>query len=257
MTDNLFDNVNSETPVLDDNRDYYAELVGPEAKFKDNQGLAKGKAYSDALIEVQNRKLDQLVAENERLLNESRAVATLKDLINQVKPAQQLASSEQPKANEVKESTFDLSLLDSKISEGIAQAERTRKETDNFNMVKNKLQERHGDKYPQVLKQTIESLGLSVEDANAMAKKSPAAFMRTLGLDQPQRTEGFQAPPQTRQNSNFAPDGGKKRTWTYYQELRRSNPKLYNDPKINIQMQRDIIDLGDSFKDGDFKAFGD
>lgn len=257
MTDNLFDNVNDETPKLDDNRDYYAELVGPEAKFKDNQGLAKGKAYSDALIEVQNRKMDQLVAENERLLNESRAVATLKDLINQVKPAQQLASSNPPPANEVKESTFNLDILDSKISEGIAQAERIRKETDNFNMVKNKLQERHGDNYPRVLKQTIESLGLSAEDANAMAKRSPAAFMRTLGLDQPVQTEGFQAPPQSRQNSNFAPQGGPKRTWQYYQDLRKKNPKLYNDTKTNIQMQKDIIALGDDFKDGDFKQFGD
>jgi hypothetical protein len=38
-----------------------------------------------------------------------------------------------------------------------------------------------------------------------------------------------------------------KRTWAYYQELKKTNPKLYLDPKISVQMDKDAIALGDAF----------
>jgi hypothetical protein len=38
-----------------------------------------------------------------------------------------------------------------------------------------------------------------------------------------------------------------QRTWAYYQELKKTNPKLYLDPKIAAQMDKDAIALGDAF----------
>ena len=46
----------------------------------------------------------------------------------------------------------------------------------------------------------------------------------------------------------------KKRTWTYYQEIRHKDPHKYLMPKIQVQMMKDAAALGEAFKDGDYNA---
>lgn len=39
----------------------------------------------------------------------------------------------------------------------------------------------------------------------------------------------------------------RKRTWDHYAELKKTNPKLYLDPKISKQMHDDALALGEGF----------
>jgi hypothetical protein len=100
----------------------------------------------------------------------------------------------------------------------------------------------------------MESLEITEEDLNEMARNRPKFLLKTLGLDQPAPKEPFQTP--IRSTQKFVPAGAEKRTWSYYQKLKKENPKLYNDPKTNVQMQKDYIELGDEFEDGDFRPSG-
>ena len=87
-----------------------------------------------------------------------------------------------------------------------------------------------------------------------MAKKSPDAFFRTFGLDK-ESAETFELPPRTKQRTDgFSPTGKEKRTWSYYQKLRKEKPDVYRDPKTQTQMLKDSIELGEAFKDGDYYA---
>jgi hypothetical protein len=77
--------------------------------------------------------------------------------------------------------------------------------------------------------------------------KSPEAFFRVMGLERRKPSDPFQAPPQQRAaNDNFAPKV-QRRDWNYYQELKKTNPLMYLDPKISVQMEKDAQELGAAF----------
>jgi hypothetical protein len=99
----------------------------------------------------------------------------------------------------------------------------------------------------------MNSLELSIEDINSLARKSPTAFFNTLGLNQAQ-ADNLLSPPRSSMSTGFTPNTKEKRTWSYYQNLKKTNPKLYFDPKIANQMHDDAIALGQEFQDGDFHA---
>jgi hypothetical protein len=261
MNETLLGNVDNATPPLDQNKDYLTELVGEGKKFKTPQDLARSKYEADSFIEVLKRQQDELRADYLKLREDNTAKAKLEELIGQLEAKQQqLASNNQPIVTEVKDKppTFDPKQIESLVSSEILKLRASEKEENNFNQVKVKLTERFGNNYQSALKQQIDELGLSESDINALARKSPTAFYKTLGLDTPVQQETFQAPPRSNQRSdNFKPKGGEKRTWSFYQEMKRNDPKRYLDPKTNVQIHNDMMALGDEFKDGDYHAYGD
>ena len=46
----------------------------------------------------------------------------------------------------------------------------------------------------------------------------------------------------------------KKRTWAYYQDIKKKDPHKFLMPKLQVQMMKDAAALGESFKDGDYNA---
>jgi hypothetical protein len=69
-------------------------------------------------------------------------------------------------------------------------------------------------------------------------------------------TSTYQNPsPQVRDKINklLADDAAQqKRTWSYYQEIKKADLNKYLSPKVQQQMHRDASDLGSAFQDGDF-----
>jgi len=252
--DNLLQ-VNDDHVELDLNKNYLEELVGEGKKFKDVESLAKGKVYADQTVELYKQRLDELREYALKLREENVARARLEELVDQL-GQQPRTSNIEPQVKDVNQPMFDPNQLDTLVSEKVAQIEKNRIETNNYNQVRNKLQEQFGTNYANVLRQRTVELGLSDEDVTALAKKSPTAFFRTMGLEQPQR-ETYQAPPQSSQRiDNFAPKSGNKRTWSYYEELRKKQPDLYYSSKIGAQMAKDAIELGEDFRDGDYYVPG-
>lgn len=243
-------------PQIDPNKDYLSELVGEGKKFKTNQDLAKGKVYGDAHSKTLEKKLDQLREDYLKLDTDYKAREKLEELIGQLnKPVQPPLSNNQPIVNDDKKPEIDAKQIESLIDTQIKKNKILDKESENFNKAKDRLREAFGSNYQTSLNERIEDLELTVDDVNAMARKSPEAFARMLGIDKPAQKDGFQTPPRSSvRNDNFSPKGGPKRTWSYYQDLKKSNPKLYYDPKINIQMEKDYLALGEAFEDGDFHS---
>lgn len=252
MNETLLD---QKVDTIDPNKDYLAELVGEGRKFKTEKDLARGKYESDLYVNTLTRQLDELRTDYLKLRDDYTARAKLEELIGQLeaKQTQQLSNSEQPKANEVKDKPgIDPNEMKSLISSSIQEYETTKKQNENFNLVKEKLKEQFGDNYPSVLKQQIENLGLTEEDVNALARKSPNAFFRTIGVDKPENKELFQNPlSSSLKSETFRPKGAQKRTRSYYLEMKKNNPKAYLDSKTNVQMHNDAMELGEAFFDVD------
>jgi len=254
MTNLLDDNKDTDTVEIDPNKNYLEDLVGDGKKFKSPEELAKGKYEADQYIEILKRRQDEMRADYMKISEESKTRATLEDLLKEYTQKQQ-TSNDEPEVKDDKPE-IDLKQLDSLVSNKIREHDLSKRQEDNFNLVKGKLQERYGANYKNTVAKQIDELGITETELNEMARRQPKVLIRTLGLDQERQIEQFQSPPRSQRSDSFKPAGPQKRTWAYYQNLRKTNPEAWFDRKTAIQMQQDAIDLGEAFKDGDYSAYG-
>lgn len=211
------------------------------------QELIEAKVNSDLYIKTMERQKDEmrndLIAKDKEL----QARASMQELIDkinkqQVQPQNTPQTTETQKSEEIRlqdiEKLFESKFEQKKIADI---------ETRNFTEVQNKLRERYGDNASTILQNQANTLGLSKEDVNSLAKKSPEAFFRMLGLNQ--QNDLFTAPPRSgMRNDNYLPKT-EKRTYSYYQEMKKKDPKKYWDAKTQFQMHKDGESLGASFFD--------
>jgi hypothetical protein len=215
-------------------------------KDKPQEEVLKAKVEADLHIKALEREKAELremyLSQREELL----AKAKFEELIDQMKsPTTNLPVANTP-AKEV-EKPYDPKDIETLFDQKLSAYERQKTEAENFNRVQSKLMDKYGSNYASVLKDQQNSLGLSVEEINGLAKKSPEAFFRMMGLNDAPKNSTYQAPPRTNQrNDSYAPKV-QVRDYNYYQELKKTNPKLYLDPKISLQMERDAQELGDRF----------
>lgn len=256
MTPNLLDN-NSDLPTIDPNKNYVEELVGEGKKFKTIEDLARGKYEADAFLKTMQMRQDELRKDYLKVQEEAESRAKLADLIDQLSKRQTQSSSDfNHNANDLINEKPGLKPEDveSLIDARLVTRETQKRYSDNYNLVKAKLQERFGNNYQSTVSEQIEDLGITSEEFTEMARRSPKVLLKTLGLDQPVQREQYQNPLQSQQRGTFKPTSNEKRTWSYYQNLKKNDPKSYSDPKTTVQMHKDYAELGASFEDGDFHS---
>lgn len=244
------------TDLFNDNnpKEFLPELVGDGKKFKTVEELAKGKYEADLYINDLIRQKDELRADYLKLRDDSEARGTLKDMLDKLRTNEHQRSSEEPKAKESEKPAIDPSTLEDFFDKKFREREVSRTKEQNTKLVVDALKERFGHSYVEVLNKQTEELGLTKEAVNYLAETTPKALLKTLGLDEAPKTDPFQAPPR---NTSFAsPKGQQKRTWSYYMQLKKDNPKVYLDPKTQVQMHKDYQAYGKEFEDGDFLTLG-
>lgn len=251
---NLLDDTNQNDHIqIDQNKNYLDELVGEDKKFKTIEDLARGKAEADMYIEHFKKSQDELRQDYNRVREEYNTGQSLKELIDQLKSNKQSDTNGTQFVQEDKSDTLDLTKIGELVASQIQATKQQEKEEANFSNVQAKLLEAYGPNYAQTLKQQVSQLGLTADFVNDLARKHPQVLYKTLGLDAPRQNENFQAPPASSARSDhFAPNVN-KRTWSFYEKLRKSNPTEYYDPKTQDQLFSDARSLGDSFNDGGFE----
>jgi hypothetical protein len=245
MTDDLFSQDDNNTLKTDPNKNYLEELVGEGKKFKSPEELARGKYESDEYIKVLTRRFDELREDNQRIRDEANAKAKLEEILDRLESKREDDNADTKNANE--KEPFDPKQIEDLVNTKLTQHETQKKQQENLSLVRGKLKEVYGDNYQDSLQNQIEDLGLTKDFFNDLAKNHPSVLIRTLGLDQPKVKESFTTPPKG--DNTFRPQGAKKRTYSYYQELKKSNPNLYFDPKIAVQMHNDSMEQGIAFFD--------
>lgn len=240
---------------IDENKDYLAELVGEGKKFKSEKDLARGKYESDLMIETMKRRMDEMRDDFMKAQEELKTRASIEAMLDQMANRNQSGDREDNHMRKEDEKpVLDPNELDSLFDKKLSNWEARKRAENNRNEVESKLKERYGNNYKTVLAKQVDELGLSAEEVESMAQKSPKAFFRTFGLDR-QESENFEAPMRSRERSGYTPDGSQKRTWSYYKKLRQNNPNEYYSAKIHNQMLKDMEVLGKEFEDGDYNIY--
>lgn len=228
------------------NHSYFNELVGDGRKFKTQEDLARSKFFSDMHVDRLERENSLLREDNDTLRQENFAKARMEDLYNQTMRARQTAP--QPTANQTP--SFDVSLLKQAIREELRETQQQQMMQANFNQVQSKITEKLGPNYQTALRSKIEQLDLTPSEADDLARRKPTTFIKMLGLDESRPVESFQAPPVP--NNQFQPAPTEKKTWSYFQKMKKEDPKRYRDKQTTIDMMQARMELGESFNDGDF-----
>lgn len=248
----LFDQNDEINPQLDQSKNYLDELVGEGKKFKTVEDLARGKAEADLYIQLQNARTDELREDYLKMREEATAQAKLQDLIDRLDNTRNTPQLPVETPERTPTPQFDPNKLESLIEDTFSKIEGKRKSETNFAEVQKKLKDQYGSNYQAVLKEKMNELDLSLDDVNSLARKSPTAFYNTLGLNQQRQDD--QSMPRNSQRSGFTPKLSEKRTWAFYEKMRKENPKLYYDSKTINQKHDDAVALGIEFQDGDFHA---
>jgi hypothetical protein len=246
---NILDNNPGDLPQIDPQKNYLEELVGDGKKFKSPEELARGKAEADMYIEHMKQRQDELRSDYAKLRDEYNAGPKLKETLDQyMQELKQSQGTTNPLGQQEDKSVLDEAKLSDIVKQHLIANKQLEKEENNAAAVESKLQEAYGTNYKQLVKQQIDQLGLSVEYFNDLARKHPAVLYRTLGLEGQRQQENFQTPPSSTRGSD--PFGGaKKRTESFYQEIRKNDPMKYRDPKTQDQMFKDAQEQGEAFFD--------
>jgi len=239
-------NVEDDTLKIDENKNYFEELVGEGKKFKDEQALARAKAESDAYIRTLIASQDEMRNEMKKLRDEVTAKAKLEDLIDRMQNNQNNSSNDDTDVKEENKPLFDPKAVENRMYEIIAEGKRKELEQQNYDTVVGKLQEKYGENFQPYLKQKVKELGLTDESVINMAKTMPQVLIRSLDLDKPvQQSNGFSSPRSSVRTDNFSYSDGPKRDWAYYQKVRKENPELYHSPKFTVQRHKDVQEMGE------------
>jgi hypothetical protein len=221
---------------------------------KTKEELLEAKINSDLYIKTLERQKDELVSHSTRLNDDLQARENLQALIDRLNKVETQTPSA-PTGLEERELAPKIEDIEKIVASKIEENKLREIETRNFNTVQSKLADRFGANTANVLNEQANALGLSKEDVNALARKSPEAFFRIMGLnDQPRET--FQSPTTSSMRPGMFAPKNEKRTWAWYQDLKRKDFKAWSDPKTQLQMHRDAEVLGPAFEDGDFNAYG-
>lgn len=218
-------------------------------KDKPREELELAKAESDLYIKTLERQKDEMRNDLLKKNEDLNARTNLEDLIERLN-SQPSLSPQSPRDNTEKPA-INPDEIELRILKTIENNKLKEIENANLLQVQNKLKDRFGQHTSEILKEQADTLGLSEKDVNDLAKKSPEAFFRMLGLDQAKDTTNIAPPRNERRNDSFVPKS-QKRTWTWYQDLKTKNPNEYWSPKTQLQMHKDAETLGSTFEDGDF-----
>lgn len=260
MTDSLMPNTPkmdqlSLDPQLDPTKSYLNELVGEGKRYDSPEAVARAKVFADEHIKRLESENKQYRDDVIRFREENMAKQKLEDLIDQLqgRKVQEPLENNQPIVP--KENAIDLRQIESLVENKLKQTELTRTYNQNLQIVQQKLKEKYGEDYIPHYKQQIEQLDLSKEEADDLARRKPTTFLKMLGLDQqrlPQQQ--FQAPPRNT-NQPMSPQAmnlPEKRTWSYYEELRKRDRNAYLSQKTQLQMLQDRMEQGEAFNDAGF-----
>lgn len=208
-------------------------LVGEGRKYKSVEDLAKA-------VEFKEQHINQIEAENAQYR------ANLQEQIE----LQRQRSQEAPPPPQSGQGQSEVD-LEQRIRNTLEQTDREKRVATNVNEVSQKLVDVYGtpEKANEVVKQKAAELGVSIQFLMDSAAQSPKAFYAQIGLNEGNRHAASingKVNPEALANLNPS-RAGAPGTYAFYEQMRQENPKMYNSPRVQLQMHKEAMEKGEAF----------
>ena len=213
--------------------------------WKDPEVLAKGKLEADGYIKNLE---DQIAQMREDIKKQDYQAQILEQLQNKAAETTtaQTATPNDNGSTETQNTTASLSEndLESLVEKTLVKREQDSVIKQNLSQVDQELVNSFGTEAEATVRKKAEELGMSLSRLRDIAAESPTAFFSLIG--QPQKT--FSPMVQgTVRTEGVNMQASNTRDWNYYQKLRRENPNQYYSPKVQQQLIKDRMNMGDKF----------
>lgn len=210
-------------------------LVGEGKKYRDINELAKAYVNADSHLDELRRDLAQARARSDAEKNQEPVV-----------PTQQQQSDQTPAVTERPQNNEDLRTLVGRELEALTQEKKFEQ---NVESTAQTLIDHFGDaiKANQAVKDKARELGVSPDWLRDSAARSPKAFYATMGIN-PEAERRDTSTPAPRSDVRLESNqGGSKRNYAYFENLRKSDKGLYYSQSVQNEMHRLARELGDAF----------
>lgn len=258
MADSLFDNNNKNNMSFDEDKDYLTELTGPGGKYDRTKygsetdmwkAMAKGKVHADRTLEFRNKEFDELRDNALTWKAEASAAAKFDEMFKKHMNKQQVEEKDEEDTTSQKSPQLSAADYEAIAERKYQEIENRRREASNMAELETRLQKQLGDNAKGILQQRMNTLGLTLDDVKFLARKSPEVALNSLGFVQQNKEIDQGLPLSNTRSNNFAPSGSGKRTASFYEKMKKENPKMYWNPETATQRMKDIDELGIDFDD--------
>ena len=229
------------------------EYLGEGKRWKTVEDVIKGKLEADNTVRRRESELATLRQELNNRLSVEEAMTKLAQASRQPvgAPNSQPAT---PAANEQSgiSDTPKPSLTIEDVEKLLSQKTKAVEQENNQKFAKQKLTELFGDNYVNVVAKKAKEMGEPIEFFEDLAKSRPNVLLSLLGpapAAAPSAPSLFNSVNPTQQVLNRNSNSG-ERTKSFYDNLKKEDPrKFFNDRKLQEQMHRDAVRLGEAFFD--------
>ncbi len=240
-----FENIpapNTPDPITED---FLGNLVGDGKKFTDAESLAKGKYEAD--VHVSN--LERQIVELREDIDQGVKLTELMELVReQNKPAPKDPDKSPVVPSDTSSGQMTEEELKALIATHVSERDKQSLEARNLAEADAALSKKFGDGAGRVLNDRAATLGMTVDELEAVASKNPKAFSRLIGMDgSNQTTETGTLLGGAQRSEGGEIKGANTRDAAFYSEMRKKNKAAYYMPKIQAQLMKDAESMGEAF----------
>jgi hypothetical protein len=212
-------------------------------KYKDQEAIAKAVAEKDRFIEQLKREAQEA---REMITQRPPAEDKLQAILDRMEDLRREPVTERQPHMEPERTEVVKGLTADEVEQILVQREAKLQAKRNVEVVKQKFVEVYGNNYGQALDAVAKKNGLSPEDLDALAARSPQLVLNLMGETKTDRT--FAPPASSATVDNFKPSAGPKpRSW--WNELKTKDKATYLSPAMRNQQYKDAMALGEAFED--------
>lgn len=196
------------------------DLIGEGKKYETVEAALKALGHAQ-------QHVAQLEAENKAFRETGQQTDAMKAVLDEIgELKKRLGTSEQTDQSATPDPETQKKLVRDIIHEEKSVEQRRA----NFGTVLDRLVNEHGDKAKvnEFMEKRAVSLGISVDDLQLLAQKSPDAFFKLVNEQKSDSASGFTPPADTHDKSGTS--GGNHldpNTWPYFKKLMREDYKTY------------------------------
>lgn len=231
--------------------DPLSAVVGEGKFYKTQAELVKGLLEKEAMIKRQQ-------SENKLLRGELQTRGRVEEIVDKLLNQQKKPNANEDAGNNSGDPSTNSNGGLPNATQGITKDEivrlleekdRQKALSQNIEAARKELVAAFGKDAANVVKRRAAELGVSVDYLNKTAAESPAAFIALFPTRQVE-TPGVGIPNSSSNTTNQPPvNAGGAKPNSFYKDLQKKDMSLYLSPRIQNQMYKDAMKLGEKFYD--------
>ena len=239
--------------VSEPGKSAFDQLVGSDRKFKTQEDLAHAAIEKDRFIEQLKRETKGLREELDRALKDKNTDKRLEEIMTRLNQPTAQPSTEVTTPLERTAPAPNQEDINDIVKRALENELNSRTAVQNANKAIAALKSAFGDNYATRLEQRTQEIGFTKAEMNALAARSPEAFMELVN---PGKVVRHQEPPRSGYNTSAQPQDSGEKTYSTFEKMRTSTDPMERQRYWSPQIQLEIHQLGEkALREGDPNRF--